>query len=72
MGLPLDRFLNLIYFYAVEDAESEEKDKFDIRLHKPDARAIKTGAAVADSSPWSKQNEEASLSGFVAALSGKG
>lgn len=67
----MDRFLNLVYFYATEDAEQKEKDKFDIRLNLPDARARRTGAAVAASSPWSKQNEEASLSGFVASLTGK-
>lgn len=69
--MPFDRFLNLTYFWAVEDAEPKEKDKFDIRLNKPDARALRTGSAVSNSSPWSKKNEEQALSGFVAALTGR-
>jgi hypothetical protein len=71
MALPLDRFLNLTYFFATENAEEKEKDKFDLRLNKPDARAIKTGKAVSDASPWSKKNEESALGGLVAALTGK-
>lgn len=71
MVLPFDRFLNLTYFYATEDAEEAEKDKFDVRLNKPDAKAIARGAATRPDSPWSKENEEASLSNFVASMTGK-
>jgi hypothetical protein len=70
MVMPLDRFLNLTYFYATENAEESEQNKFDVRLNLPDERARRTGAAVAPSSPWSKENEEAALSGFVASLAG--
>ena len=70
MVLPFDRFLNLVYFYAVEDAEESEKDKFDVKLNKPDAKAIARGATERPDSPWSKENEEAALSGLVAAMTG--
>jgi hypothetical protein len=74
MALPFDRFLNLTYHYATDDADPREKDRFDIRLNLPDERARRKAATegIPESSPWSKRNEEASLSGFVAALSGKG
>jgi hypothetical protein len=74
MALPMDRFLNLVYYYATEDAEPTEKDKFDIRLNLPDERARRKAATegLPKSSPWSKENEEAALSGFVASLTGKG
>lgn len=71
LKMPMDRFLNLVYRFATEDAEQKEKDKFDVRLNKPDARAIARGAAQRDDSPWSKKNEEAALSGLVGALTGK-
>lgn len=72
MALSLDRFLNLTYYFATEDAEPKEKDKFDIRLNLPDERARKKAIVegIPASSPWSKANEEASLSAFVAQLSG--
>jgi hypothetical protein len=69
--LPFDRFLNLIYFCATDDAEEKEKDKFDVRLNLPDARARQKGAATSRNSPWSKANEESALGDFVSALSGK-
>lgn len=71
MALPFDRFLNLTYFFATEDAEDLDKNKFDMRLNVPDERARKSGAAVKDDrSPWSKKNEESALSGLVASLTG--
>jgi hypothetical protein len=71
MVLPFDRFLNLVYHFATEDAEEADKNKFDVRLYKPDARAIASGKAARDDrSPWSKKNEESALSGLVAALGG--
>lgn len=71
LTLPFDRFLNLVYFWATEDAEEREKDKFDVKLYKPDERAIKTKKAATDArSPWTKENEEAALGGFVASLKG--
>lgn len=74
MALPMDRFLNLVYYFATEDAEQQDKDKFDVRLNMPDERARKKAKTdgLDKSSPWSKQNEESALSGLVAAISGKG
>lgn len=72
MDLPFDRFLNMTYFFATENADEKDKDKFDIRLNMPDARALRTGAAIAPGSMWSKENEEAALAGFVASLSAGG
>jgi hypothetical protein len=73
MALPFNRFLNLVYFWATEDAEDKEKDKFDIRLNMPDARtrAKRPTAAIVQSSPWSKENEESALHGLAAALGGR-
>ena len=70
MALALDRFLNILYFFATENAEDDDKNKFDIQLYKPTEKARLTGAALAPGSPWSKEAEEAALSGFVASLGG--
>lgn len=70
MLLPLDRFCNLVYFWATEDAEPKEKNKFDARLNMPDARARKRGTA-ATTGPWTPEAETAALGNLVAALSGK-
>jgi hypothetical protein len=73
MELPADRFFNLVYYFATEDAEEAAKNRFDVRLHMPDARARRRAAergAPDASSPWSKENEEAALGGLVAALRG--
>jgi len=71
MALPLDRLLNLTYFYATENAEESEKDQFDIKLHMPDKKAREAGTISPDS-PWAPENEKAALAGFVASLSGGG
>jgi len=70
MKLPFDRFLNLIYYFATEDADPKEKDRFDMRLNLPTARARARGTATAEGSPWSKRAEEQALSGLVAQLKG--
>ena len=70
MALPFARYLNLVYFWATEDAEEKDRNRFDVRLNMPDERARRTGAAVSKDSPWSKENEERALSGFVASLKG--
>jgi len=73
MALPFDRFLNLVYFFATEDSEEKDKDKFDVRLNLPDARtrARRPAASIVRSSPWSKENEESALHGLAAALGGR-
>jgi hypothetical protein len=70
MGLSANRFFNLVYFWATEDSEESEKDKFDMRLHKPDIAAIRANKPLPASSPWAKENEEAALGDFVGMLSG--
>jgi hypothetical protein len=70
MALPFPRFLNLVYFFATEDAEEKEKNSFDVRLRLPDARARATGAATREDSPWSKENEERALGGLLAQMTG--
>jgi len=70
MRLPFDRFLNLVYYFATEDADPKERDRFDMRLHLPTRRARERGAATAEGSPWSKRAEEQALAGFVAQLKG--
>jgi hypothetical protein len=67
----MDRFLNLVYYFATDDAEPKEKDKFDMRLNMPDASARRRGAATTPGSPWSKEGEESALGGLVAALRGE-
>jgi hypothetical protein len=71
MALNMNRFLNLAYHWATEDAEEKEKDKFDVRLNLPDKRARERGTAIQPGSKWSKENEEAALSGFVASMTGR-
>jgi hypothetical protein len=67
--MPMDRFLNLVYYFAVEDAEPKDKAKFDARLQMPDARA-RQRPEVAERGPWSPQAETAALGNLVAQLSG--
>jgi hypothetical protein len=70
MQMPVDRFLNLVYFYATENAEEQDKIKFDMRLNMPDAKARQTGRAATEGSMWSKEKEEAALADFVGMLGG--
>jgi len=74
MLMPMDRFLNLTYQFATENADETEREKFDIKLQMPVVRggAVQQARTTdfADESPWSKQNEESALSGLVGALTG--
>jgi hypothetical protein len=65
MRLPFDRFLNLVYYFLTENADEQERDKFDIRLNTPPPEER---SAVPASSPWSPQNETAALGSLSAAL----
>ena len=74
MSLPFARYLNLVYFFATEDADEKDKNRFDIRLNMPDERAqrkMREQRVIDDSSPWSKKNEEKALSAFVGSLRGE-
>lgn len=66
LDLPLDRFVNLIYWWAIRDAEPEEIPKFDQRLWRPPP-----GVAPAPGSPWSAEAETAAFKGFAAAFKGR-
>jgi hypothetical protein len=71
MRLPIDRFLNLLYFWATENAEDKDRRKFDTKLNLPDSRPGKRlRQAARPDSPWSKDNEERSLALFAAQLKG--
>lgn len=72
MQMPIDRLLNLVYFYVIQAAEEKDRIKFDTYLHRPPAGAPRQAAAVSDASPWSKQNEENALGSLAAALGGGG
>jgi len=69
MRLSMNRFLNLVYFWATEDAEEKDKVKFDVKLNMPDAKRAARAASNPDS-PWSKRNEENALAAFTAQLAG--
>jgi hypothetical protein len=70
MGLPFDRFLNLVYAFAVNQF-NDEKDlnKFEMRLNLP-MPGIKS-AIQETSSSWAPAKETAALSGLAAALGGR-
>jgi len=59
--LPLDRFLNLVYYWLVRDAPADEVEKFDRRLWRPPP-----GVRPAEGSPWSAERESAAFGSFAA------
>lgn len=59
--MPFDRFLNLIYWWAVQDADPKEIDKFDRQLWRPPK-----GEAPAAGSPWSPEAETAAFASLAA------
>ena len=61
LRLPVDRFLNLIYWWATNEASAEDVRRFDQRLWMPPK-----GEAPAPQSPWSPENETKALSAFAA------
>lgn len=63
MDLPLDRFLNLIYWWLTQEGSEDEVRKFDTRLWQPPK-----GVAPAPSSPWSPEAETAAFASFAKAL----
>jgi len=66
MDLPFDRFLNYVHTTVVESFQ-EEKDRirFETRLFRPPP-----GQEAPASSPWSREQETAALSGLAAAVRG--
>jgi hypothetical protein len=65
LDLPLDRFLNLIYYWLVREAHEDEVAKFDTRLWRPPK-----GVKPAPGSPWSAERESAAFAGFASQVRG--
>lgn len=64
--LPFARFLNLVYYWATKDAPDQQAlDKFNRKLWMP----VK-GKEIPKESPWSAENETASLLQFNAQVTG--
>lgn len=64
LGLPPDRFLNRVYWWATRNAaEQSDIDKFDRQLWRPPA-----GVAPAPGSPWSPEAETAAFGSLAAAF----
>ena len=68
LELPIDRLLNLAYWWATRNAEDEnEVRKFDSRLWQPPR-----GEAPAPGSVWDPENENAALAALGMALGQSG
>ena len=65
LALPLDRFLNLVYYWLVREADEKAIRKLDARLWMPPK-----GVAAPKESPWSAEAETAAFRGFVAQVKG--
>lgn len=63
LELPLDRFLNSVYFFVIKDAPEAEIRKFDIRLWVPPAGVVPTAG------PWTAEAEAQSFNALKNALS---
>lgn len=69
MDLPIDRYLNLVQFFATEGMEDSEREKFETRLNMPVPGTAASAVLPADS-PWSPENEASALSAFAAQVAG--
>lgn len=64
LHLPMDRFLNAVYWWAIRNAtEQEEIDRFDRQLWRPPV-----GVVPAAGSPWSPEAETAAFNSLAAAF----
>jgi hypothetical protein len=68
--LPLDRFCNLVYWYATRNADHTGIEKFRARLWQP-PKALR-GQPIPKQSPWSAENEASAFAALKAGLGGKG
>lgn len=64
MDLPIDRFLNLVYWFIVREGDPEDIEKFKIRLWRPPPGVEPT------SGPWSPEAETQSFRAFSAQVKG--
>jgi hypothetical protein len=60
--LPMDRFLNLVYFWAVQNATEETRRKFDAQIFRP------LPGTVATAGPWTAENETKAFQSLSRAL----
>lgn len=65
LELPLDRLLNLLYYWLIRGASEEDVQKFDARLWRPPK-----GQAAPAGSPWSPEAETAAFQSLAAAIKG--
>jgi hypothetical protein len=66
LDLPIDRFLSLVYWWMVRNAEDEKAIKsFDTRLWRPPP-----GEAPAEGSPWTPEAETSAFRAFSAEFRG--
>ena len=66
LDLPLDRFLNFVWYMATRNSDASEIEKLRARLWRPPA-----GEAVTDTrSPWAPANEMRGFSALKAAMGG--
>lgn len=66
LRLPLDRFLNLVYYWLVKDGDSEGIQKMNLKLWMPPK-----GEAAPKNSPWSAEAETSAFKAFSAEVQGK-
>lgn len=59
--LPLDRFVSLVYGWAIRGADREAIQKFRVKLYRPDPRDTEP---IPDHSPWSDAGTLASFRAF--------
>lgn len=65
LGLPIDRMLSMVYFWATQFADEKETRKFDARLWIPPK-----DEEIPAQSPWSAENERSAFSAFSREISG--
>lgn len=67
LDLPIDRFLSLIYWWMIRNAEDEKSiQSFNARLWRPPP-----GVLPAAGSPWTAEAETAAFRSFAAQTKGK-
>lgn len=64
MELPLDRFVSMIYYYLVKDADQKQKEQFDAQLWIPPK-----GVEPEKGSVWDPEKEMESFSAAMTQFS---
>lgn len=55
LDLPFDRLLSVVYYWATQEADEQEVQKFDTRLHRPPPGVVPT------TGPWTAEAETAAF-----------